>query len=405
MMTDMGKALPQERLHAMDAVRGFALLLGIVLHGTMSFMPGLIAAGWPIADNSPSNILGIFFYVIHIFRMAVFFMIAGFFAHFVFHRRGLRHFIRNRTTRILIPLLVSWLPVVVSIMVAVFWAASKLEGYQPPPDNREALIRFPLTHLWFLYVLLWIYTVSLLLRAAIVSFDRQQRLRRLIDQLFYRLIKSYLSPFVLAIPIAIILNAIPEWLWWSGIPTPDYSLDPNPYAFMIFLYLFIIGWFLDRQRRLLTLFQKQWVINLLLGTAATIGCLSIAGWDSTVIMQPALREQKLIYAGLYAVAVTALSIGITGAGMAFFCNENPVIRYRSDASYWMYIWHLPIIFIFQNLFMELALHWLIKFPLILVLTCIPLIISYDRLVRPTKIGEIMNGKRYPKGLPLRQDGS
>ena len=34
-----------ERLHALDAVRAGALLLGIVLHSTMSFMPGLAASG------------------------------------------------------------------------------------------------------------------------------------------------------------------------------------------------------------------------------------------------------------------------------------------------------------------------------------------------------------------------
>ena len=37
-----------ERLHALDAVRGFALIAGVVLHATMSFLPGLGAQGWPI---------------------------------------------------------------------------------------------------------------------------------------------------------------------------------------------------------------------------------------------------------------------------------------------------------------------------------------------------------------------
>ena len=77
-----------ERLHALDAVRGFALLAGVVLHATMSFLPGFGAQGWPIVDRTPSVALGVTFFVIHIFRMTTFFMIAGFFAHLLYHRRG-----------------------------------------------------------------------------------------------------------------------------------------------------------------------------------------------------------------------------------------------------------------------------------------------------------------------------
>jgi len=43
----------QTRLHALDAVRGFAVLAGVVLHVTMSYLTGFTA--WPslFADQSP----------------------------------------------------------------------------------------------------------------------------------------------------------------------------------------------------------------------------------------------------------------------------------------------------------------------------------------------------------------
>jgi hypothetical protein len=43
-----------ERLHALDAVRGFALLLGIVLHATMSFVP-TSHRFWIIQENFPGE--------------------------------------------------------------------------------------------------------------------------------------------------------------------------------------------------------------------------------------------------------------------------------------------------------------------------------------------------------------
>jgi uncharacterized membrane protein len=68
-----------DRLHALDAVRGFALLAGVVLHAAMSFLPGFAITGLPIVDSSPSATLGVAFFVIHMFRMSLFFFIAGFF--------------------------------------------------------------------------------------------------------------------------------------------------------------------------------------------------------------------------------------------------------------------------------------------------------------------------------------
>ena len=83
-----------ERLHALDAVRAAALLLGIVLHATMSFFLPI-----PTADVSQSATLTVAFYAIHIFRMSAFYLIAGFFARMVVERRGVAQFVRDRSRR------------------------------------------------------------------------------------------------------------------------------------------------------------------------------------------------------------------------------------------------------------------------------------------------------------------
>ena len=90
------------RLHGLDAVRGCALLLGVVFHATLAFLPG--PAVWPVSDQHRSVLLAVLAYVLHIFRMTTFFLIAGFFAHMVVHRRGLSAFAKDRAQRILVPL-------------------------------------------------------------------------------------------------------------------------------------------------------------------------------------------------------------------------------------------------------------------------------------------------------------
>ncbi len=88
-----------DRLHALDAVRAFALLLGVMFHGGFSFIPGMIPGLWFIVDNSPSTTISVMSFAAHMFRMTLFFFVAGFFAHMMYHRKGpARLLARSRET-------------------------------------------------------------------------------------------------------------------------------------------------------------------------------------------------------------------------------------------------------------------------------------------------------------------
>ena len=89
----MNTNLPENRLHALDAVRGFALLLGVAFHAALSFMPGWPPGIWAMVDNSPSPFLSDAAFVTHVFRMSLFFFIAGFFGRMMYHKLGARQFL------------------------------------------------------------------------------------------------------------------------------------------------------------------------------------------------------------------------------------------------------------------------------------------------------------------------
>ncbi|MEQ1542006.1 MAG: glucan biosynthesis protein, partial [Novosphingobium sp.] len=78
-MTEPSANAGADRLHALDALRGGALLLGLVVHASMAFMAGTQGL-WIVHDPESSVLLGLGFYVPHMFRMLVFFVIAGLFA-------------------------------------------------------------------------------------------------------------------------------------------------------------------------------------------------------------------------------------------------------------------------------------------------------------------------------------
>jgi peptidoglycan/LPS O-acetylase OafA/YrhL len=116
----------------------------------------------------------------------------------------------------------------------------------------------------------------------------------------------------------------------------------------------------------------------------------------------AIDSDKLLFAFCYSLASWCWILGLVGAGMKFFDKENATRRYVADASYWVYIAHIPVLFFLQTAFMEVPLHWAIKFPLILAIATPILFWTYDKWVRYTFIGNVLNG---PRQRPEQQAGA
>ena len=281
LMTKANDAPAPERLHALDAVRGFALLLGIVLHATLSFMPPAIAdldhPGQPPQPHAWRAVLAI-----HVFRMTTFFLIAGFFAHLSFHRRGAWG-LSKMVQRSPLPLLVGW-PFLFASMVAVtLWAAGFPNGgpLPGPPRWPPVLPRFPLTHLWFLYVLLELYVAALVLRAGVVWLDPSGRLTR-----------AHRRPDGSgdAEPV----RAARCWPCRSGSPVPrsdmvtlvrgayaGSSLVTNLQAWIGFGTAFGFGWLLHRQVDLIRMLERRWLLNSVLAVVLIAASFFLAVAAST----------------------------------------------------------------------------------------------------------------------------
>ena len=75
--------------------------------------------------------------------------------------------------------------------------------------------------------------------------------------------------------------------------------------------------------------------------------------------------------------------------------------YLADASYWIYLIHLPVVMAIQVVMSRLHWPWLVEFALTLSIAMALLLASYDLLVRNTFIGARLNGRRKPRGLENR----
>jgi len=351
--------------------------------------------GWPLADNSPSVALGVLFFVIHMFRMTMFFLIAGFFGRMLLARDGVRAFVRNRTKRILVPLVVGWIVLFPLIVAAMAWGAAKsgIALTPPAPPAGGTFLAFPLGHLWFLYVLLLIYAAALAAHWAFTRIiDRRGQIRSRVDGWLRMLVQGPFAPVLLAIPLSTALSLTSGWGRWAGIPTPDQSLVPNLPALIAFSTSFAVGWLLHRQPALLQIWDARWPVHLALAVVLTVTCLWQAGVSPTSAAVPGWPT--FVYAFCYALAVWTWTFAIIGIALRFFSQVSAVRRYVADASYWVYLVHLPVVFLLQAAMKDLPFHWSVKFPVLLAVALALLFSSYHYVVRFTFIGEVLNGRRH-----------
>src|SRR5690606_13481021 len=398
-----------QRLHALDAVRGFALLLGVAFHAALSFMPGWPPGLWVMSDNSPSALLRDAAFVSHVFRMTLFFFIAGYFARLLHGRLGTAGFWNNRALRIGLPLVAGW--VVLFPLISVVWVAglTKVFGGTMPemPTMPKVAGAFPLTHLWFLYQLLQCYVLVMLVAGLVARLDRGQALRGLADRLFASALRlPVIVLFVLALPVASALLPLSNWFYWTGIPTPDQTLLPQLAPLVGFGTAFAVGWLLHRSADGLAALARYWLPNLLAGAAAAAWML--ASMRATPMAPDGVPANPLMlfegavltkagFAVMHGVAAWGLSLGLTGTALRYLGDYSPVRRYVADASYWIYLAHLPVVAALQVWVGHWPLHWSLKYPFILATSLALLFASYHWLVRPTLIGQLLNGRRARRG--------
>ncbi|MBI2261198.1 MAG: acyltransferase family protein [Caulobacterales bacterium] len=384
-----------DRLHGLDALRGGALLLGVVLHASMSYMPTPI---WLFPDDQTSPAAAGLFFAIHLFRMTSFFLIAGLFAHLMLGRRGTGAFIRDRLSRIAGPLAGLWWVVFPAVIAVIVWKAAidnggtiPTGGPPPPPLTLET---FPLLHLWFLWVLLILYAALLLVRAPFSILDRNGAVGRLADRLTGGLIGPW-TPALMAAPLALALWLTPDWIPFFGIPTPDKGFVPNPAALTAFGSAFGLGVLLDRRRDLLGRIERLWPVFTIVALGAGAAALVLSGGPVPPLTPMTDPQLKASTAAIYALAVFASTLAVAALSLRFLSGYSAVRRYLADASYWIYIVHLPLVMVGQVLLLDAPLPWWGKLAAIFGGVMAAALVSYELLVRHTFIGRWLNGRRVP----------
>lgn len=384
----MPAAAPQ-RYHSLDAVRASMMLLGIVLHSAVSYVVVPLGAAWPYKDAQTSSVFDLLVYVIHLFRMPVFFVAAGFFAAMLMQRDGPRAFTVNRIKRVLLPLALFWPIVIPASMAGFLYANARAEsGLDVMTLDTGPLLRKPLLgHLWFLWDLVLFYAATVVLLPLAARIPEAWRGR--IDAAFGALAPTIAGALVMSVVTAVTLLPMMQ-------PALDTSpaLAPPLRVLVAYGVFFTFGWLLFRRRDLIDAFGKSWTLPLLIGTAGAVAYLKVT--VGLAVTDPSLAH--IAGCALAGLSIWMLIYAIVGAFVRLLNQQSPIVRYLSDASYWMYLVHLPFAIGLPGVLAPMPLPAAVKFTITVALTTAITLVSYHYLVRATAIGALLNGRRYPRGL-------
>jgi hypothetical protein len=351
----------------LDNLRALAMCLGVTLHAVLPFLtePGVNI--WPVRSAEQGVGFDLVAGVIHSWRMQVFFILAGFFGRHVLERHGWRGFVRQRAIRLGLPFLVG----MGTLAPLVWWQFNFAEGTGAT------------VHLWFLQYLI-IYS------AVAVFMSQMGDWPASLDRIARRLVGSRAKAFFCTIPTALLMVWSPVWDETTNARGATFA--PNAVSLVYYALFFFFGWILHRHADLLNGFESEAVIHLVIGFATMVGWGILYRAD-----QAGSLEFPLVSWPVYYLAGSAnawcFCFGLIGLFAGRLNRAWRPARYLADASYWIYLAHLPLVIALQEWIVPTGMGPWTKFLLINLLAFAALLASYQVLVRHTVVGVALNGRR------------
>ena len=191
--------------------------------------------------------------------------------------------------------------------------------------------------------------------------------------------RRILAVFLLSVVTFVML----VWMWdyWAYTPL-DFTPDLKIFLFYSLFYLF--GWLLFKSNDLLSSFQRY---------DLTFVILAFVIFTVKYIFRDHVGD--VLYGGLNTLVGWLFIFGIIGLFVRYTSKHSVRMRYISDASYWVYLVHLPLTLIIPGLIGSWPVPLFIKFLLVVLITTATCFASYHFMVRATFIGKFLNGRRYP----------
>lgn len=381
---EMAPPYETNRLHYLDNLRALAMIGGVFFHAALAYSP-ILNKFWFTADRQQSALVDVVGWLSHLFRMPLFFIIAGFFVAYLVSKRGMGGMLANRAKRILLPFII-FLPLCLwAVIASMMWAVAAVEhksplllmvaqaiatpGTEPPP--------FSTMHLWFLYNLVFFCIMTWVL-----SYINWARLYNLF---------SAIKPlhFILLFPLLL----VPALLSVSSpFPAPE-QLLPQLWSFGFFGLFFALGYWMHRTENFIEKFQPYALPLFIASLIVYAVYYYLVPKEITMPPAPVELPLKLALKLCEATISVWMTLACLVAGKRYLNSRNRFMRFFSDSSYWIYIIHLPLLLVVQYKLMDQDWGLFAKYSASVGITLLIGAVTYLLFVRWTPIGWMLNGRK------------
>ena len=233
-------------------------------------------------------------------------------------------------------------------------------------------------HLWLFWFLWWLVLVF-----ALYATIAERRLWTGPPQ------KIILSPlrYLWLIP----LTMVPQWFMAGrgAIPTfgPDSPLTilPMPYLPIYYGIFFFFGAFYYDCDDSTGQLGKQWIITMPVALLVIFPVTLILGLTPTLS-----QKYHLVSLALKALYAWMMVFSLMGIVRELIARGSRVWRYLSDVAYWLYLAHLPLILVVQDMIRTWDLPTVVKFGLVCLSVTGVLLLSHQFFLRYTFLGTLLN---------------
>ncbi|NBS32431.1 MAG: hypothetical protein EBS83_06430 [Planctomycetia bacterium] len=215
-----------------------------------------------------------------------------------------------------------------------------------------------LDHLWFLWYLTWL--VGVFAVGELLGLSPRGRYR------------WWLLP----------ATCLPACLMWSPFgPDTPLGLLPAPHLLIYYGCFFWFGAASYAAEGTATQLGRHWrvVLPLSLVVVFPAAIAAICNRPAAVVLQTAFAW--------------GMSLSLIGLFHALLHRERPWVRWLSDASYWVYLLHLPLVIATQTALVGSSLPGSLKLLIVLTVAVVVTLLTYRWCVRFTVIGLFLNGPR------------
>ena len=365
------------RLHSLDFLRAFALLMGVLLHVLMLFLE-------PFDGSEPRLGASIIFIWIHTWRMPLFMLLAGFFTTLSIQNRDVGNYAINRLIRLGVPILILW-----AVIPEIDEGTNDI--FKLPELISWLLHDIPFTlrldHLWFLYYLLIFYGVLLLLK----------RITPMVFKFITDYELSFFRIFVFWLPILILLSPLnkPTGGIFGDIPTTFGEVKLGSMLFMA--SFFLIGIQIQKSVRFLEQLQQKrfWLPSLMIVSLIPIGLLGWGGMKDEPFVFSSVFEMWIAN-GLSGSAALLLVLSIMGFAMNYVLSSGPTLSWLIKLSYPIYVFHLMFVISVSGTLMYLGVNdWIVTL-IGFAAGILGSVIIYYAIVSWTPLDWVFNGYKTSK---------